>query len=176
MIIFVGSEAKGFFVEEIAEKRKEKFAYVESKSRILQQSYEILSYEGVEHMVFDISQYADSPEELTNEIIKMSKCNNAKIIILAPGYSLKTKILTELYTAGVRNYILGTTLAEMKQQLELSLTDYYEVNGRIGSCYAAGTKRRRKDGGKLYSDRGGWRDEPYRYNNPGHTDCKIPYF
>ena len=62
MIIFVGSEAKGFFVEEIAEKRKEKFAYVESKSRILQQSYEILSYEGVEHMVFDISQYADSPE------------------------------------------------------------------------------------------------------------------
>mgnify|MGYP001028411880 CR=1 FL=1 len=129
MIIFVGSEAKGFFVEEIAEKRKEKFAYVESKSRILQQSYEILSYEGVEHMVFDISQYADSPEELTNEIIKMSKCNNAKIIILAPGYSLKTKILTELYTAGVRNYILGTTLAEMKQQLELSLTDYYEVNG-----------------------------------------------
>ena len=51
MIIFVGSEAKGFFVEEIAEKRKEKFAYVESKSRILQQSYEILSYEGVEHMV-----------------------------------------------------------------------------------------------------------------------------
>lgn len=129
MIVFVGSESKGFFAEEIAEKRNQKFAYVEAKSRILQQSYEILSLEGVEHMIFDIEQYADSHQELTAEIIKMSKCNNAKIIIFAPGYSLKSKILTELYREGVRNYILGITLAERKQQLELCLTDYYEVNG-----------------------------------------------
>ncbi len=129
MIVFVGSESKGFFAEEIAEKRNEKFAYVEPKSRILQQSYEILSYEGVEHLIFDIGQYADSPQELTAEILKISRCNNAKIIIFAPGFSLKSKVLTELYKEGVRNYILGTTLAEMRQQMELCLTDYYEVNG-----------------------------------------------
>lgn len=129
MIIFIGSADKGYFAEEIAEKKGEDFACVGAKSRIVQQTAEILNHKGVEYMIFDVNQYLDSAEELAKEILRISNCNNAKIIAYAPGYILKHKILVELYKIGVRNYILGTTLSEMKQQLELCLSGYYEVNG-----------------------------------------------
>lgn len=129
MIVFVGSADRGYFAEEIAEKKEMPFACVETKSRIVQQTPKILGYKGVEYMIFDINQYLDSPEELAEEILRISNCNNAKIIAYAPGFMLKHKVLVELYKRGVRNYILGTTLAEMKQQLELCLSCYYEVNG-----------------------------------------------
>lgn len=54
MIIFIGSAEKGYFAEEIAEKKGKEFAYVKSNSRIELQKTEILEHQGVEYMIFDI--------------------------------------------------------------------------------------------------------------------------
>lgn len=129
MILFIGAADRGYFAEEIAEKKGYPFAYISAQSRIETQRREILSYQNVKFMIFEISQYFDPPEDLAAELIKISKCNNAKIVIFAPGYLLKQKILIELYKVGVRNFILGTTLTEHKEQLEDCLSGYYEVNG-----------------------------------------------
>ena len=93
MIIFIGSAEKGYFAEEIAEKKGKEFAYVKSNSRIELQKTEILEHQGVEYMIFDIQQYLDSAEEIAKQIITIRNCNNATVIIYASGYMLKNKVL-----------------------------------------------------------------------------------
>lgn len=129
MIIFIGSAEKGYFAEEIAEKKGKEFAYVKSNSRIELQKTEILEHQGVEYMIFDIQQYLDSAEEIAKQIITIRNCNNATVIIYASGYMLKNKVLVELCKVGIKNFIIGVTLSEIKQQLELALAGYYEANG-----------------------------------------------
>ena len=129
MIIFIGSAEKGYFAEEIAEKKGKEFGYVKSNSRIELQKIEILDYQDVEYMIFDIQQYLDSAEDIAKQITTIRNCNNATVIIYASGYMLRNKVLVELCKVGVKNFIIGTTLTEIKQQLELALAGYYEANG-----------------------------------------------
>lgn len=129
MVLFIGASQKGYFVEEICEKKELDFAYVSPNTRIEYQKSEILDHPGVDFMVFDVTQYLDPADTLAKEILTVQRCNNAKIIIFAPGYRLNSRILIELYNVGVRNYILGATLTDQKDQLKLCMNGYYETNG-----------------------------------------------
>lgn len=129
MILYIGSESNSYFVEEIAEKKGFEMAYVDSKNHIQDQTAEILSFQNVEFMIFEISQYIDDSEIITKEIIRISKANNAKVIIFAPGYFLNSKIIVDLYRCGIYNFIVAVDLTGMKEQLILCLSDYYQHNG-----------------------------------------------
>lgn len=128
MILYIGSESNSYFVEEIAEKRGFDMAYVDSKNHIQEQTAEILSFQNVEFMIFEISQYIDDSEVITKEIIRISKANNSKVIIFAPGYFLNSKIIVDLYKCDIYNFIIAADLTGMKEQLVLCLSDYYQHN------------------------------------------------
>lgn len=129
MILFIGSTERGYFAEEVAQKKQMNIHYVPAETRIEQQKREILSYQNVEYMIIDVSQYYDRSDELVSQIEKIQKTNNAIIIIYGSGFSLKSKLMIDFYKIGVRNYILGSTLTDQKEQLELCLSGYYDVNG-----------------------------------------------
>lgn len=128
MILYIGSEDNSYFVEEIAEKKGFEISCIESRNHIQDQTAAILTKQNVEFMIFEISQYIDTTDEITNEIIRISRANNAKVIILAPGYFMNSKIIVDLYKNNIYNFIVASDLSGMKEQLILCLSDYYSNN------------------------------------------------
>ena len=97
MIIFIGQEEKGFFAEEVAKSRlKEETVYVPEDAHIASQVNEILSYGNCSYMVFDIEQYHDEAKKLAEELKRLQNTNNAEIVILACGYSMKSEVIMQL--------------------------------------------------------------------------------
>lgn len=129
MIIFVGSEEKGFFVEDVGKVRlHEETAYVRAASYIETQVNDILAYGQCSYLVFDIEQYHNKPEELAEEIVKLKNTNNAEIVILAPGYSMKSEVIIHLKEKGVKYFITEVVFAEQKDIFEKCINGYYEKN------------------------------------------------
>lgn len=144
MIIFIGSEEKGFFVEDVGRVRlQEETVYVNQETDIKEQVNEILAYGRCSYMVFDIEQYHNSAQELTEEIRKLENTNNAEVVIFAPGYSGKSEIIMCLKAIGVKYFITDVTLAEQKDIFEKCLNGYYEKNN-LGAEFSADKEEKEK--------------------------------
>lgn len=129
MILFIGDKERGYFIEEVARQMNTDCGYVLSNGHIKEQTNDILLHQGVEFILYDIEGYIDEASEIAKEIANIQKCNNAKPIIYAPGYNPKSQIIRELLYFDIKNYILGTNLSDMKDQLIKNITGYYDENG-----------------------------------------------
>lgn len=128
-MIFVGNADRGYFVEEYCKKHDMDFGYVEAYANIEAQVNPILSYQKQDYTVFDVEQYTDEAEVITEWVWKICNTNCSKPIILASGYKTYARIITELAKSGVKYFILGAVLSEMKDQLEKCLNGFYDANG-----------------------------------------------
>lgn len=132
MIVFVGSEKKGFFCEEAAKKRDMELSYISADLHIENQTAAILRQkEKAQVVIYDLEQYADEAEELVNWIIRIQEALGVKTIVLADGFSPQSNLIQRLYKKGIRNYIFSPYLGEMKEDLELCLDGYYENFGYL---------------------------------------------
>lgn len=129
MILFVGSSDRGYFAEEIALKKGEKFSYIEPNIHIRPQMPVILQYPDTTCMIFDLEQYEDHAEEIADAVIKLCRSNNAKVIIYASGYIPQSQGVVALYEKGIRNFIFRTSLSGIKEEYELCIAGFYEANG-----------------------------------------------
>lgn len=118
MILFIGSEEKGYFVREIAGKHGWESAFVEPELDIEKQVPEILRYQGAKLVVYDIGQYGIPGREIADVICRIKKANNAKPVIYAEGYHPQMSIIMELAYQGIEQFIFGSMLAEKKEELE----------------------------------------------------------
>lgn len=89
MILFVGSSDRGYFAEEIALKKGEKFSYIEPNIHIRPQMPVILQYPDTTCMIFDLEQYEDHAEEIADAVIKLCRSNNAKVIIYGRHFLIR---------------------------------------------------------------------------------------
>lgn len=130
MILFAGHEEKGFFVQEIAEKREMGSAIIPERQHIEEQANDLLKYkEQAAFILYEIEQYVDDPEDLEAWILKIQNAIHVKTIIFAPGYSPQSKVIHDLYGQGIRNFIFSVYLSEQKEDLERCLDGYYETFG-----------------------------------------------
>lgn len=129
MIVFIGSKVKGFFVEEIAEQKGMQAVFIESSHDIRNQINMILEVQGPKFMIFDVEQYTNDAETLANELQRIRKVNNAKIIIFAEGYLPNSTMIISLLKNEFKNFIFATSLGKKKDQLEKCMNGYYDANG-----------------------------------------------
>lgn len=129
MILFIGSSDRGYFAEELANTKGIDFSYIPPNIHISPQMPEILQYSNTSYMIFDLEQYEDSAEVIADSVVKLSRSNNAKVIIFASGYLPVSRAVVELYKMGIRNFIFGTNLTAIKQEYELCCAGFYEANG-----------------------------------------------
>lgn len=124
MILFVGTEQRGFFVRESASMRGMEMEYIESCPSIRLQLSQILEHQ-MDHLVIDIEQYVDTYEELAAEIERIRRAKNCDVIIYAPGYDRESKIIRELRKYDIRYYVFASTQADAKQEFDRCLNGYY---------------------------------------------------
>lgn len=117
MIIFVGNEEHGDYINDIAKKYGWESAFIKSDYDINHQTSEIFQYQNVKVIVYEIMQYTTPAAELADVIAKIQKANNAKVVIYGEGVSPESNIIMELRYRGIEDYIFGWTLSEKKEQL-----------------------------------------------------------
>ena len=124
MIYFVGEQEKGYFIPEVAQKREEKYEYsgfvsdldVLAKT-ILTAAYPIVILHLPTLVVMD---YNNIGQFCKNISIANS---NIRLVVMAEGYNINSKIIQAAISAGVRHFMLGTNAAKLKQELTDALDD-----------------------------------------------------
>lgn len=124
MILFVGSEDRGFFLQEPAKLKKIELDFVPGSLSIEHQLTEILKRQ-MDYLVIDIDQYVDPAEELGTKIESVKRAKNCDVVIYAPGYDRRSRVIQELEKHGIRYYIFSANQAEAREAFERCMNGYY---------------------------------------------------
>jgi len=133
-ILFVGNERRGNFALAPCERRGDNLTYSGDSSHyshVKNIVNLILQKNDPEYqaLIVDIELFIDDSEEIAETLKRIQKVNNAKIIIYASGYHRNSEMIISLLKRDFKNFILAITPAEIVDQLEKGLNNYYEVNG-----------------------------------------------
>lgn len=127
MILFVGRMDQTGFLQEVAEKRGLTYDCTDIRLHISESVMDVLK-KPYDTVMYDVGMFLDSAEEIANEIIKINRVNQSRIIIYAPGFYRSAEVISALLKAGIRNFILETGYGAMQTELEKCLAGYYDVN------------------------------------------------
>lgn len=128
-LLFIGNLENGFFVEEYAVSKKAEIKFIASNVNIKEQINQILDIKGCDYMIFDLEQYINEAYVIAEEIVRISRVNNAKPIIYAGGYQTNSSIIAALVKRDIVNFIFGVTPQVKRDQLEKCINGYYDENG-----------------------------------------------
>ena len=70
------------------------------------------------YLVIDIDQYVDPAEELAAKIESVKRAKNCDVVIYAPGYDRRSRVIQELEKHGIRYYIFSANQAEAREAFE----------------------------------------------------------
>ena len=148
MIIFLGPENRGDWIRETADKREEEFRILPVRGKIAEQVSEVLQI-SCQCMVFDIEQYGDPADVLADQIVKLSRANNAKVIVYAPGSSTESYALAAVVERSVKNFILSTTLSDQKEEMARCLNGTYQLPGKEFKAGLLKERQERRGAGNM---------------------------
>ena len=145
MILFVGENDKGYFVPEIAEKYDEKCSFSGFVSdldnltkSILKGSYSTVILHLPSLVIMDY-------QNIGNFCKNISIANgNIRLVVMAEGYNINSKIIQSAIGAGVRFFMLGVNASTLKKELSNALdgkTNIEEVFGQIPTENQRGKKK-----------------------------------
>lgn len=129
MILYIGEKHHAFILNDIC-----------NRNETLKDGYEVITSLNImdilspatakpyQHIVIDVTIFANDAADITRTLLKIQKTINANIIIEAPGTLPKASIIVSLYNAGFKNFVCSTYLAEKKEELAKCMTGYYDVN------------------------------------------------
>ena len=127
MILYIGVPHEVFFVKDVVSGTDE----VKTLTCPLDIN-EILHpalKEAYNHIIIDVNVFTNPVSEIIDVLHRLHSTGNANIIIVAKGYNSKSEMIQGLYFAGFINFILSSTLATMKDELDKCITGYYNING-----------------------------------------------
>ena len=146
MILFVGENDKGYFVPEIAEKYDEKCSFsgfvsdLESLSKkILQCSYSTVILHLPSLVIMDY-------QNIGNFCKNIAIANgNIRLVVMAEGYNINSKIVQAAIGAGVRFFMLGVNATTLKKELSDALGDKTNIEEIFGQLPTENQRDKRKD-------------------------------
>lgn len=124
-MLFVGEEDRGYFARDVARFRGQELNFLQNSLDIGEQITEILTRQ-FDYILFDIEQYTNPAQELAAEIKRMERAKNCTVIIYAPGYDQKSKVIQELQVQGIRFFIFSARSGEAAEELERCMEGYYK--------------------------------------------------
>lgn len=126
MILFLGDESKGFFLEDIAAEINNTVKYTGFIPRI-NEAKEIMANNSYDYIVIDVTQFIDNSNVISNEIKNVYTAVAVPIIIFAPGLQYNSEILIALSEAGITKFITGVTPAAQRGQFKDCMIDHPKV-------------------------------------------------
>lgn len=132
MILLVGDKDRLSGISEVIKTRtEEKYEYIKERNSILEQENDILAYQDVSYIIYDIDQYFDDTEEIIEEIKAISRTNKAKPILYVKTDNPRNEVIKEAVANGIKHFINEScSLTSQKDEFEKIISGYFEANGR----------------------------------------------
>ena len=122
MILFIGTEERGYFVEDTAHSEVEFSGYAPDLSEIMDS---VILARNYSHIIIDAEMLINDYVTIGELSKRIMSAVPSPLIFLTSGYSEDTELIRSLRRSGVFNFITATTLAGIKDDLiralELSL-------------------------------------------------------
>lgn len=119
MIIFVGTNDKGFFLQDISIQEEITYTgYIELnnlKNYVLDNSNSCI--------VIDVTLWADDSKIIADKINDIAASTRSKIIIFAVGYKLNSRLCSALREYGINSIITAGNLADIKAEFTAFYND-----------------------------------------------------
>lgn len=118
MILFVGEESTGYFVEEVAKSYQQTIQYtgfIGSTDELIRGCLA----EKADYIIIDLYNTVLECNEISYAISKArNTAGNSVFVVLAQGYSPRSDLVTACRNAGVTNFLLSTSPGVLKRDLE----------------------------------------------------------
>lgn len=112
MILFIGMQESGFFIEEIVKTEDISFTndidIAELERIALNRDYSCI--------IIDVSIWPIFADEIVEPIVKVAAAYHGKLIIYAAGYSIDCKLCSALRNKGITNIITSSILSYVKDE------------------------------------------------------------
>lgn len=129
MILFVGNQEAGYWVEEPAKINNQEIEYIKENLDIEEQMNEILRMreKKVDFVIYDIEQYAINATLLADKILRIYQAGNAEPIFLVTSYLPSSEIIVQLQKRGFNKFIFEVLDNRKKDELEKCMNGYYNT-------------------------------------------------
>jgi len=117
MILFVGTEEKGFTVDEVAKSINQSVIYTGYTSRITDGVKTQMINQNYTHIVIDCEQLIDDYITIATEMSAVKSVTESNIIFYAVGFSVNSELVQALANKGFRNFVIDGVLSKQKEQL-----------------------------------------------------------
>lgn len=121
MILFVGEETRGFFVDEVAISHNQTVKYtgfVCSVRDMLQKALE----EYAEYIIINAGDPAFPSDDISEIVSRIrDTAGKSTIIVMAQGYSEHSNLVTKCRNAGIQYFLLSSLLSRIKEELNAIL-------------------------------------------------------
>lgn len=128
MILYVGRKEKGYFMEEAAKAVEDTVLYTGYVSSI-SQAFSKMTNKYYRAIAIDVEGLIDRAEDMAKEAEKIKNTyQNTRIIIVAMGYSTKTKCVQDFYKSGFHDFVLAVLPGDAIEEARKCLTGFYDEN------------------------------------------------
>lgn len=117
MILFIGTQAAGYFVSEVASECQESVTYT-GKLPDLKQAADIALESLYNFMILHVDELPGSHEEIADMLSRVQKVTKSTLIVLAMNYSPQSELVRNIQKIGISHVIVSENLSEIKRQLE----------------------------------------------------------
>ena len=112
MIVFIGTQESGFFIEEIIQDEEIVF----TNDIDINNLENVALHKNYSCIIVDISIWLEPYNEIVDALIKVAAAYHGKLIIYAAGYSIDCKLCTALRIRGITNIITSSILSYVKEE------------------------------------------------------------
>ena len=122
MILFIGSNQRGFFIEDMTNDTLEYTGPITDITSVISQAIS----KAYDIICIDLNSLLNNKEEILSTTIKIQTACNSRIFFLASDYVEESELLTLLAKNGYHNFILAKSLGGMKEEYQKCLDGVYD--------------------------------------------------
>lgn len=124
MILFVGEQQAGHFVEEVA---KDSVIFTGTILHVAE-TEELILAKPYSHIIIDLRQFIDSPSQIATELARIQKgYSNGQFVFFAIGYTAYSTLIRSLIDQNFSYFVLDPVLGRAKQELSKILSGYASI-------------------------------------------------
>ena len=121
MILFIGSQAAGYFVSDVAAAYRETVTYTGAFSS-LEEAGDAALESLYDFIIINVEELPGSHEEIADLLFRVQKATKSTFVVMAENYSPQSELIQNIQKAGISHLLTASSLGGIKEQLEQILS------------------------------------------------------
>ncbi|MCI9577170.1 MAG: hypothetical protein HFJ84_11180 [Clostridiales bacterium] len=121
MILFIGTQAAGYFVSDVAAAYKETVTYTGAFS-FLEEAGDAALETLYDFIIINVEELPGSHEEIADLLFRIHQSTKSTLVVMARNYSPQSELIQNIQKVGISHLLTACSLSGIKEQLERILS------------------------------------------------------